>query len=128
MRGKNVIVINGHEYDALTGLPLSSDPVQPESKASVTVAATKPTTNTPAASKKVRVFSDIGPAQRSSRPIKTAPRSEKTKPALSAAPVAHASVHAKPERSHTLNRSAIKRPVAVVTPTRSPQIQKFAGA
>lgn len=119
MRGKNVIVINGHEYDALTGLPLSSDSVQAESQAT-TSATTKPV-----APKKARVFSDIGPAPRKANPVKAAPRVEKT-PALSAAPVAHASVHAKPDRSHTLNRTAIKRPVAAVTPTRSPQIQKFA--
>ncbi len=89
MAGKNIITINGRSYDAISGRPVAT-PAHPQHHAA------------PQQHKPHRAFSDIsGPSQ------------------LKAAPTHHAehlevkahSVHQKPQKSQTLYRAALKKPM-----------------
>ncbi len=92
--GTNTILINGRAYDSITGLPVKATPRQSNS-----------------------VFSDIGPR----RTGVSAPAKPLQPRVVGTADIA---VHARTQRSKTLNRSALHRPVQ--TPTQSPQIHRFA--
>lgn len=105
---KTTITINGRLYDATTGKP---------------VATPQPTQHTQSHAPQLRAFSDVGPAT----PHPSVQRS--------ATPSA-AAVHASPQKSHTLYRKALKKPVAAhvtapqhtpvkATVERSPLITKF---
>ncbi|MBC7746722.1 hypothetical protein H7Y40_01935 [Pedobacter sp.] len=98
MRGKNTIFINGQHYDAVTGLPVeSAKPTQP-----IAAAVPAPT---------YKVISDFGPARPNKhtvKPVKVAP----VHPVVQR-PTPTKKVHAAPQRSQTLRREAVKRPVGI---------------
>ncbi len=107
MKAKNILTINGREYDAITGAPINSE------------TSTKSDKATKASSEHVGI-ADI---------------SFKKPPQVSRQKSPHAAVHKKPQRSQTLHRSALKRPIltkhvngATEQITRSPSISKFAKA
>lgn len=115
VKGKNVIFINGRHYDAATGLPIADAPVSPRPQARPTI-------------------SDVAPAMPHQHEpvIPASARQNITRHA----PVA--GVHTTPQRSQTLRRETVKRPVgqheAVITRqhrerivvAKSPAITKFA--
>jgi hypothetical protein len=112
MTKTTTIVINGHLYDAVTGKP-------------VTVATPQATKHAPLPPSSMRAFSDIGP----SSPVLV----KAVQHAHSAQPVAQA-MHRRPQKSETLYRKALKKPVAELPsasldsrqlPGRSPLISKF---
>lgn len=84
MRGRNTLVINGKVYDAVTGLPVAA----PDPIAKPTVAVTAPV-------------------------IASAPMSTAVKPALHARAPHHAKqAHRVTQKSSTLRRDVLKKPVA----------------
>ena len=116
VKGKNVIFINGRHYDAATGLPVA------EHTPAATAAPSRP------------VISDVAPAMpRTHEPVIPASARQNI---TRRTPVA--SVHAAPQRSKTLRRETVQRPVgqheAVITRqhrerivvAKSPAITKFA--
>ena len=123
MTKQTTITINGKLYDAVTGQPIAQ-PGKPH-------VAKKPAGGT------MRAFSDIGPrpatVQQKPTPqpvAKAVPAPTKNHPAKPAAQA----MHAKPQKSHTLYRKALKKPVADAPAasmttqqlhSRSPMISKF---
>lgn len=135
MTKQTTITINGRLYDAITGQPV------------VNAAAHKPAAkpHAPAMAPKkaaARTFSDIGPRPAAAKPVAAQPTAQPSKPAAQPAkpaaqrashPVAQ-NVHARPQKSQTLYRKALKKPVVEHTPAsmstkdmpnRSPMISKF---
>ncbi|EDK72691.1 hypothetical protein TM7_0149 [candidate division TM7 genomosp. GTL1] len=111
MRGKTTIVINGRHYDGTTGLPVEKD----EQRHSVNDV----------------MFSK--PAAKFAHPQAPPVAAEEPKPARSHAPAT--AIHSSLERSHTLVRSAVKRPTPKhpaqhsrvhANVAKSPHITKFA--
>lgn len=112
MRGKNTIFINGQHYDAITGLAVGT-PLTPTASGAKPAQATK-------------VISDFGPATKA-KPTAHTPRQ-----------TTHVKqIHAKPQRSQTLRRDILKRPVGTHEATKrtsvapgavakSPAISRFA--
>lgn len=91
MTKSTTITINGRLYDAVTGMP-------------VVPAQSKPATpqGSPKQSHQLRAFSDIGP-----RPAQTQP----AKPTVARTTHPNAgAIHAKPQKSQTLYRKALKKP------------------
>lgn len=119
MRGKNIVLINGRSYDALTGLPSMQD-----------IKSVTPTAKNLTPQKKPAVFSDISPSN--ARQPLAAPTVQKPSIPIDRQNGAkHASVHRQLQKSQTLYRAALKRPSALVKaapppPTKSPMISKFA--
>jgi hypothetical protein len=134
MTKQTTVTINGRLYDAITGQPV------------VNAAAHKPATkpHAPALQKAAaRTFSDIGPRPAAiKKPAAAQPVVQPSKPAARPAqPVAHRAhhpvaqnVHSRPQKSQTLYRKALKKPVIEHTPasmstkdipSRSPMISKF---
>lgn len=107
---KTTITINGRTYDAITGMPVV------EHHVTANVATPKPAPH----SASVRTFSDVAPVT-----------------ADVARPIHHAhapaqAVHGIPQKSQTLHRAAVKKPVieptqAHATTQRSPLISRFNG-
>ena len=97
MRGKNTIFINGQHYDAVTGLPIEL--VKPPVTASIPAHAYK-------------VISDFGPVYRN----KSVQKSVLQHPVVNR-PTAINKVHATPQRSQTLRREVVKRPVGTFEST-----------
>ena len=91
MAGKNIVTINGRSYDAITGLPVASS-------AAPSVTPKKDHANLGASQHhKHRAFSDI------SGPAKTA--------ILKPAEVRAHAIHKQPQKSQTLLRAALKKPI-----------------
>lgn len=115
MKGRNVVVINGRHYDAITGVPVSQS----------TLSA--PTAVKPAG--RPRTFHDIGPGPSKQPALQAASAPTPAAPASRGGHTAR-TVHKKPQRSTTLHRAATKRPVtyaiqATHSSARSPLITKF---
>jgi hypothetical protein len=116
MTKTTTIVINGHLYDAVTGKPVTS--------------ATQPSKHAPLPTSNMRAFSDIGPSQAAlSAPLPKAVHHV----ARANQPVAQA-IHQRLQKSETLYRKALKKPVAELPSAsldsrqlsgRSPLISKF---
>lgn len=132
MTKQTTITINGRLYDAITGQPVVAGTAH---KAAATA------NHAPAPQKSTaRAFSDIGPRPAAVKPVAAKPTVQATKPAQPTAhrashPVAQA-VHARPQKSQTLYRKALKKPVIEHAPAsmstkdlqRSPMISKFGAA
>lgn len=144
MTKQTTITINGRLYDAITGQPVGPSVQQQQAQAQPQKAAavSKPV-KSPA-----RTFSDIGPSRSVAQPPQPVPKrapissiTPEAKPAAPAKPHAQRSehpgahaVHARPQKSQTLYRKALKKPVvehpeASMTTKqlqdRSPMISKF---
>jgi hypothetical protein len=133
------VIINGREYDALTGLPVTRMPAahtpantgasQHAVKTHVT-AVQKPRPIQSA----VRTMSDIRPVNTGPKPSRPEASHAPAGIVQETAPVPKAKnhhvaqqIHRTPERSQTLNRHAIKKPVPQQTVTqRSTMITRFA--
>lgn len=118
MTNKTTITINGRLYDAKTGKPVAD--VEQKLK-----------TAAPQQGGSAKAFSDIGP-----RPIVSTPRVQPKSPADRNQHPGAQTIHSRPQKSQTLYRKALKKPVAqhpeasMTTkdlPTRSPLITKFGG-
>ncbi len=113
MSAKTTIIINGKRYDAVTGLPVDG---------TIQVHTPSPTVARPASSRKI--VSDIGVASTQRSAVRTSPSTSVT-------------VHSGPQKSVTLKRSHLKKPVSAQQParqrrslighiTKSPLINRFA--
>jgi hypothetical protein len=123
MTKKTTITINGRLYDAITGMPIAataaSTPVANESRATVKA----PT----------RSFNDIGPRPQTTRTSRATPAKTHLKDHQ---PSVAQTIHSRPQKSQTLYRQALKKPVAEQPTTslhsseiaqheRSPMISRF---
>lgn len=90
MRGKNTIYINGSYYDAVTGLPVAAPPAPQD-----------PSPKIP----RTQVISDFGVATTAQLPKNARQNVQRSAPV--------ASTHVAPQRSQTLRREAVRRPVGV---------------
>ncbi|HSE61150.1 MAG TPA: hypothetical protein VLA88_02555 [Candidatus Saccharimonadales bacterium] len=120
MSKTTTIVINGRLYNAATGKPVTDSAPQPKQVAQNQAGTT-------------RSFSDIGMSQAAHPTLKAVEQPAKKAPARARHPVAQA-VHRRPQKSETLYRKALKKPVAELPsasadsrslPGRSPLISKF---
>ena len=131
MTKQTTITINGRLYDAITGQPVVA--------AAAHKAAAKPA-QAPAQPASARTFNDIGPRPATVKQGTAKPVAQPATPAAQPAKAAHRanhpvaqSVHARPQKSQTLYRKALKKPVVEHTPAtistkdlgRSPLISKF---
>lgn len=134
MRGQNSVTINGRAYDARSGLPVSTNahaaPLAPaRARAFSDIVRKVPAPGQPAAPAAARIIAAKPPAAvTAQKPSVVMP-----KPAVirqSATP--HKAVHTTTQKSQTLNRTALKRPVsaaakpAAAASAKSPLISKFA--
>lgn len=115
MKGQHIIAINGRQYDALSGLPVSSSSTMPaavEQHAQRQVTAPKPG----------HAFSDIGPT----RHVTQAKPQHLAKPAQfinrSTQQTPHHSVHKSLQKSQTLARNALKKPVSTEAVVKKPKV------
>jgi hypothetical protein len=124
MTKKTTITINGRLYDAITGMPITAGAASSQPASTEVRAAVKAPT---------RSFNDIGP-----RPAVKArtpqPTPAKTHTAHNHKPHAAQVVHSRPQKSQTLYRQALKKPVvehqpaslhSSELPERSPMISRF---
>ncbi|HET9412334.1 MAG TPA: hypothetical protein VFO38_05880 [Candidatus Saccharimonadales bacterium] len=122
MKKATTIIINGKLYDATTGKPMPQNaPGQPKA---------------PVPKRPMRAFSDIGPHPSTiARPQTVTPTAQGQASAKARDTHLPAqAIHAKPQKSHTLYRKALKKPETTPQPasfstqqlpTRSPLISRF---
>ena len=118
MSKTTTITINGHLYDAVTGMPMAS--------------AGGPVVKREAPHAPQRAFSDIGPRPQPVAPPRPVVEQNKPEPAKNVA-AKHSehpaqAVHSRPQKSETLYRKALKKPVVapeVGFSPRSPLISRF---
>lgn len=100
MAGKNIITINGRSYDAITGMPVAHSSTHRDSEHHSSHPQHKPH----------KAFSDIsGPSRL--RVVSALPTAPAQQHHVEHSEVKARSVHQKPQKSQTLHRAALKRPM-----------------
>lgn len=140
MRGTNTITINGQQYDAVTGMPLSAS-AEAAAASSPKQASTHASPAQRPSHSRGGVMSDVGPrpakqahSQPAHRPkavsdVKKPAGAQQAQHVAHPRPAAH-QMHKPVQRSQTLHRGALKRPEAQHKPVqpvrRSAMISRFA--